>query len=57
MAKRKRQYTTYASEELGEKIEAAADEHGMSVAELLREGARRQLAQWEPVETVGGEEG
>jgi len=43
MAERKRQYATYTDESLGNRIEAAADEHDMSVAELLREGARRQL--------------
>ncbi len=29
---------------MGDKIEATAEEHGMSVAELLREGARRQIS-------------
>jgi len=43
MAERKRQYSTYTKDELGDRIEAAAKENNMSVAELLREGARRQL--------------
>ncbi len=45
MAERKRQYSIYTDETLGDKIEDAADEHDMSIAELLREGSRRQLQQ------------
>jgi hypothetical protein len=43
MAQRKRQYATYTDDDLGDKIEDAADDHDISVAELLREGAKRQV--------------
>jgi len=36
---------TYVSRDLDAKIENAAEQHDMSVSELLREGARRQLQQ------------
>lgn len=47
MAKRKRQFVTYTDDELGDRLEEASDEHDMSVSEILREGARRQLQQLE----------
>jgi len=43
MAQRKRQYATYTDDDLGDRIETVADDHDMSVAELLREGAKRQV--------------
>jgi hypothetical protein len=43
MAERKRQYATYTDDELGDRIENTADAVGISVAELLRRGARKQL--------------
>lgn len=36
---------TYVSPELYQDINEAAEEHDMSVSELLREGAKRQLQQ------------
>lgn len=54
MAKRKkRQYATYTNDEFGKRIEDTADEYGMSVAELLREGARRQIIALEGSEGAG----
>jgi len=47
MAERKRQYSTYTGDELGDKLETASEESGMSIAKILREGARRQLQQME----------
>jgi len=55
MAERKRQYSTYTNDELGEEIEDAADEYGMSVAELLREGARRQITTLRSTGEIGDE--
>lgn len=47
-----RQYTTYTDAALGDRIEDAADEHGMSVAELLREGAKRELSHLQAAEEL-----
>jgi LysM repeat protein len=43
MAKRKRQYVTYTDAELGDKLEAVAAADDVSIAQLLREGLRREL--------------
>jgi len=43
MAERKRQYATYTDEELGERIESVSDSHEISIAELLRNGAKREI--------------
>jgi len=45
MASPKRQYSTTVDDELGEQIEKAADARDISVAKLLREGARRAIEQ------------
>lgn len=47
MAERKRQYSTYTDDTLGDRIEAATEDHNMSIAELLRQGAELKLAELE----------
>jgi len=47
MAERKRQYSTYTDDALGDELEAASEASDMSIAKILREGARRQLQQME----------
>ena len=47
MAQRKRQYATYTDDDLGDRIEDAADTHGISIAELLRDGAKREIKELE----------
>lgn len=47
MAKRKRQYVTYTDAELGDRLEAVSDKEGISVAQLLRQGLRRELQNYE----------
>ena len=47
MAKRKRQYVTYTDAELGDRLEAVSDREDISVAQLLRQGLRRELQHYE----------
>jgi len=47
VAKRQYQHSTYVGKELNDRIESVSEEYDVSVAQILREGARRELQRYE----------